>query len=221
MEKLYSKRNSVFRFSNDANSYVLKKFNNRVFMTTETAILEMLLRRKVKVPKIISVNNDEIVLEDLGDLTFLDWLESEEKNNSSDYHYMIIQLLSFFRKFYETTLEYYGKQYILNDVNLRNFLIRDNIVYGIDFEMCKEGSLETDIGKLLAYIITYNPIATDWKYGFINDLLHIFTINFNLNPTKLVNEFKRELYAIISRRKLKLNQDCVKSIICRIAEEII
>ena len=216
--KLNSKRNSVYRINNNSKTYIVKKFNDINYMLIEAEILNILLHSKASVPKIISVSNDEVILEDLGDITFLDWLVKEEKNSSVSYHKMIIKLLGFLQKFYKATNEYYGKQYIINDINLRNFLVNNNKVYGIDFELCKEGRIEADIGKMIAYIITYDPVATDWKFKFINDFAHIFLLNFNLNVVLLIKEIKLELYKIMAKRKLDINAD---DIICKIAEEII
>lgn len=216
--KLYSKRNSVYRIYNNSKTFIVKKFYDTNYMLIEAEILNILLHSKASVPKLISVSNDEVILEDLGDLTFLDWLKKEERNSSVTYHKMIIKFLSFLQKFYKTTNEYYGKQYIINDVNLRNFLVNNNKIYGIDFEQCKEGKIESDIGKIIAYIITYEPIATDWKFKFINDFIHIFLLNFNLNVVLLIKEIKLELYNIVERRNIDINTD---DIICKIAEEII
>ena len=216
--KLYSKRNSVYRVFNNNKSYIVKKFNNIDSMLIEAEILDILNQNKVWVPKLIDVSNDEVTLEDLGDTTFLDWIEKEEKSLSVSYHKMIIKLLGFFQKFYKATSDFYGKQYIMNDINLRNFLINNNKIYGIDFELCEEGKIETDIGKMIAYIITYDPIATDWKFKFINDFAHIFLLNFNLNVVLLIKEIKLELYKIMAKRNLDISAD---DIICKIAEEII
>lgn len=216
--KLYSKRNSVYRIYNNSKTYIVKKFSDIDYMLFEAEMLNVLLHSKASVPKIISVSNDEVMLEDLGDLTFLDWLEKEELNSSVTYHKMIIKLLGFLQKFYKVTNEYYGKQYIINDINLRNFLVNNNKVYGIDFELCSEGKIESDIGKMIAYIITYDPIATDWKYKFINDFVHIFLLNFNLNVVLLIKEIRLELNKIFDKRNLDINTD---DIICKIAEEII
>ena len=216
--KLCSKRNSVYRIYGNSKSYILKKFCDVGYMSTEAEILKILLNSKASVPKILYVSNNEVMLEDLGDMTLLEWLKREEKSTSVTYHKMIIKLLCFMQKFYRITREHYGKQYIINDVNLGNFLISNNKIYGIDFENCTEGKIETDIGRMIAYIISYDPIATEWKFKFIKDLLHIFLLNFNLNNVLLIKEIKYELEKIMDINRHDVNID---DIVCTIAEEII
>ena len=216
--EIHRKRNTVYRIYNNSKTYIVKKYSDINYMLNEAEILNILLNSKASVPKLISVSNDEVMLEDLGDLTLLNWLKKEEKNSSINYHKMIIKLLCFMQRFYKITNDYYGRQYIINDVNLSNFLIKNNKIYGIDFELCTEGRIESDIGRMIAYIVTCDPVASDWKFKFISDFIHIFLLNFNLNIVLLIKEIKIELYKIVDSIQLDINAD---DLICKIAEEII
>ncbi|QSX05298.1 hypothetical protein JYG23_11515 [Sedimentibacter sp. zth1] len=161
---------------------------------------------------------NSVKLEDLGKVTLLDWLIDEEKRGSINYHKTIIKLLAFFQEFYKVTKDKFGKQYIMGDINLHNFILKDDMIYGMNFESCKEGCIETDIGKFVAYLITYEPIATDWKFKFANDFIHIFMLNFSLHTVSLIKEIEIELNKIAKRRNTEFQ---TYDILCRIAEEII
>lgn len=217
-KRLFSKRNKVYRIYEGSNTYISKEYINNNILDKEYNVLKLLYDNNVNVPKIISSNNDTIIMEDLGDLTLLEWLIREEKNKSYNYHKTIIDLYNFFQEFYKTTKCALGEQYILKDVNLRNFIIKNDVIYGLDFELCEEGSIVSDIGSLVAYIITYSPVGSDWKYKFVNDLIHIFLLNFKLHKVKLICEIEKELKSILIRRNQNIE---VNNILCRIAEEII
>lgn len=217
-KRLYSKRNKVYRIYEGDNTYISKNYININTLNKEYNVLKLLYDNNVRVPKIISRNNNTIIMEDLGNLTVLEWILREEKVNSYNYHKIIIDLYNFFQEFYKVTKFVLGEQYILKDVNLRNFVIRNNVIYGLDFELCEEGSIVSDIGSLVAYIITYSPIGSDWRYTFVNDLIHIFLLNFKLNKVKLIYQIEEELLCISQRRNQKIEVD---NILCRIAEEII
>jgi aminoglycoside/choline kinase family phosphotransferase len=81
---LPSKRNNVFRIVEDEGTHILKKFENRENYIKEKEVLGVLKKAGVNVPSIIKAEDDHLYLEDLGEVTFLDWYEEEEKNNSLD-----------------------------------------------------------------------------------------------------------------------------------------
>lgn len=216
--KIYSGKNYIYRVLNNSKTYIVKEYHNTDTMYKETEVLNLMLKNKVDVPRILSVTGNSVALEDLGDVTLLTWLKNEEKNSSVTYHQMLIKLLVFFQEFYRVTKQKYGVQYTLNDISLTNFMIRKDKIYGIDFEMCKEGTIESDIGKLVANIIMYEPVATQWKYRFSDDLIHIFMLNFNIHVVSLINDIEAELRRIIYKRNISAD---VGDIICCIAEKLI
>lgn len=216
--EIYSKRNCVCRVLADSRTYISKKYINYECMKSEIEMLRLLYNNDVNVPEIIDIKTDEVILEDLGDKTLLEWLENEEKNNSLDYHIIIIKLLTYFQDFYKVANDKNNVQYVLNDVNLRNFILKDDKIFGIDFELCKPGNIESDVGKFVAYVITNEPMATEWKYKFVNDFIHIFTLNFNLRTVILIKEIENELNNISKRRNKEIH---TYDILCKIAEEII
>lgn len=197
--KLRSKRNNVFRIVEDEGIYILKKFENHENYIREKEVLSILKKAGINVPSIIKAEENYLYLEDLGEVNFLEWYEEQEKNNALDIS-MVYELCSWFKDFYSAVFEFYKKQFILYDVNFKNFIICDNKVYGIDFEQVRPGHIEEDAGRLVAFGLTYNPSMTEWKMDFRNILINILSNELNIEKEKIISEENKELAAIKKRR---------------------
>jgi len=197
--KLKSKRNNVFRIVEDEGIYILKKFENHENYIREKEVLSILKKAGINVPSIIKAEENYLYLEDLGEVNFLEWYEEQEKNNALDIS-MVYNLCSWFKDFYSAVFEFYKKQFILYDVNFKNFIICDNKVYGIDFEQVRPGHIEEDAGRLVAFGLTYNPSMTEWKMNFRNIFIDILSNELNIEKEKIISEENKELAAIKKRR---------------------
>ncbi|HPB78775.1 MAG TPA: hypothetical protein PK516_00785 [Sedimentibacter sp.] len=197
--KLRSKRNNVFRIVEDEGIYILKKFENHENYIREKEVLSILKKAGINVPSIIKAEENYLYLEDLGEVNFLEWYEEQEKNNALDIS-MVYNLCSWFKDFYSAVFEFYKKQFILYDVNFKNFIICDNKVYGIDFEQVRPGHIEEDAGRLVAFGLTYNPSMTEWKMNFRNIFIDILSNELNIEKEKIISEENKELAAIKKRR---------------------
>lgn len=197
--KLRSKRNNVFRIVEDEGIYILKKFENHENYIREKEVLSILKKAGINVPSIIKAEENYLYLEDLGEVNFLEWYEEQEKNNALNIS-MVYELCSWFKDFYSAVFEFYKKQFILYDVNFKNFIICDNKVYGIDFEQVKPGHIEEDAGRLVAFGLTYNPSMTEWKMNFRNIFIDILSNELNIEKEKIISEENKELAAIKKRR---------------------
>lgn len=197
--KLRSKRNNVFRIVEDEGIYILKKFENHENYIREKEVLSILKKAGINVPSIIKAEENYLYLEDLGEVNFLEWYEEQEKNNALDIS-MVYNLCSWFKDFYSAVFEFYKKQFILYDVNFKNFIICDNKVYGIDFEQVRPGHIEEDAGRLVAFGLTYNPSMTEWKMNFRNIFIDILSKELNIEKEKIISEENKELAAIKKRR---------------------
>lgn len=201
---LVSKRNDVYRIIDGDKKYILKEFKDLSDIKKETECLMLLKGCNINVPEIISIDNNILILEDLGYLTLLDWYEDNEKKNSNDYKDMIIKLCKWMKSFYDVSLVRHNRQIILLDVNFRNFIIKGNEIYGIDFEQSSEGNIESDLGKLAAYALTYYPIMTKWKVNFTDELINTLSIVLKVSKKIIIEEKEKELNNINIRRKISI-----------------
>lgn len=199
--RLSSKRNQVSRIIEGDESYISKIFINDESLTKERELLTILDASGANVPKILKSYEQELFLEDLGDLTLLSWYEDFEKHNSYDYTYMLMKFVRWLNSFYIITYNHFNKYYILNDVNFKNFMISGNEVYGIDFEQSGDGNIKTDAGKIAAFALTYDPAFTEWKIRFHDDLIEVLSQELSINKDDILQEERKELEAIIERRK--------------------
>lgn len=199
--KLYSKRNEVYRIINTNEYYISKLFCDAENFKKELELLLLLKRAGANVPKVIKSSKNELLMEDLGDMTLLSWYESLERQNSYDYEQTIMKLCSWLKNFYNITFNCFKESYILVDVNFRNFLINEDEIYGIDFEQSGFGKIETDAGKLAAYAFTYNPAATKWKKRFHDTFIEILCKELQISKEIILIEEQKELKAIKNRRK--------------------
>lgn len=200
--KLISKRNEVYRIYDDDKTYISKIFTSFDTFHKEKEILSIMKKEGANVPYIIKSSQNKILMEDLGEETLLDWYENLEKQNSNEYDCILLKLCAWLKKFYNISFAHYNEQFILRDVNFRNFIIKNNEIYGIDFEQSCPGKIETDAGKLTAYALTYEPYMTKWKIDFRNKFIDILSKELNLDKNLILIEEKNEIKSIEKRRKI-------------------
>ena len=60
------------------------------------------------------------------------------------------------------------KNEILGDINLRNFIISNNKIFGLDFENVKTGDRKREIIDVLAMYMLYNPAISEFKESVLD-----------------------------------------------------
>lgn len=205
-KRFHSKKNQVYLVTSPdfaREDCVLKLYNNPQSLIKDVTFLESLKREGVRVPKILYQSSNYIILEHLEGETLTDLFDSMEKNGSSpEQAYAAIDALcEWLAHFYSVCEKIIKKQVIMKDVNLRNFIFCDEMIYGIDFEEVNVGLIEEDIGKICAFILTYEPSYTSWKLDLAKYFRDKATKMFNLNPELVLEELNNELSAIKKRRE--------------------
>lgn len=221
-ERFYSKKNEVYKVRcldetiGDSNTVVIKKYLQAPLnRTREIELLQYLKNKGLTVPKIYLEKENYIIMEYIEGKTILEIIEEREKNNpietSNDYRSnkkLIVKLIEWLKKFYRYTE---GK-YILRDINLRNFIISNNgIIYGFDFEDYDAGKIEEDVGKLCAYILTYDPPFTPWKLQFTKEFFDLCCKELKINQQVLLNKVEREIDLINKNRGKNYSMELFKN----------
>lgn len=88
------------------------------------------------------------------------------------------------------------------DINLRNFIVRDDQVYAIDYEDFSKLKPAVDYGRLLAFILTYKPVFTEWKKALIGELEDYLNNEIKVDMDEVRQEKERELARISERRAM-------------------
>lgn len=194
-EKFESRRNEVVKISASTPDGKLDIVRKRYLCgdaECEYAILKAL--EGYRVPRVLYRADDELYLEYIGGRTLLDVLEIGEKEGKP-FKNEIRLLIDFLKGFY-TRLP--GVRY--GDVNLRNFILHEGLIYGVDLEEVTEGSAQTDIGRAAAFIITYAPCFTQYKFETMSVLINYAAEKLEIQPKDIIDEMLRELAEMEKRR---------------------
>ncbi|MCL2695946.1 MAG: phosphotransferase, partial [Clostridiales bacterium] len=157
--KFYSKRNTVIL----RDSLVEKRVASPAAAALEAAMLTQLHAAGVPVPELIAQEGSTIKMsyidgEPLPDLlTRLETAHCERDTAHSIADSLIEWLADFYRAM---------DGQIRGDVNGRNFLWDGARWWGVDFEQRETGERAQDIGRLLAFVLTYDPPNTPIKRAF-------------------------------------------------------
>lgn len=199
-KKFYSKKNNVYLVRTSSGRYVIKEYMENSSAEREEGIYKILISNGVPVPNLVYWFRDYIIMEYIEGRTLLDELcAAEEGLNSIDA--LLSNFTIWLKRFYSVTRDAYGFQMIMGDVNLRNFIVKDEF-YGIDFEEFHRGNIEEDAGRICAFLISYVPAFTEWKIRMAGKLLSLLSESLCLNSCYIKNEFKDELRRIEKRRNI-------------------
>ena len=218
-----SKKNKVYLVKADIEGtgekrFVLKQYKGRrSSISGEADILAELHKRGVSVPKLYYRGARSIILEYIKGPTLIDVMTDAEYIAGQKFDYvnsrgMALHIARWLYNFYKAMEQVTGRSIILWDINLRNFLVGYKL-YGIDFEDCREGAYEEDLGRLLAFIVTYAPAFTPYKIEFAKEVYNALGRCLDLDRGRVMDETAKELDAIRKRRGMEISEDVVGRII--------
>jgi tRNA A-37 threonylcarbamoyl transferase component Bud32 len=209
-KKFYSRKNSVYLVSKKDEEleefYVLKIYRGKDRINRrekEEFFLKSLRKSSINVPEVLISEGDSMLIRYINGGTILDMLIDFEagKNDAGNTFYRVIDIIN---DFYKYSLDIKGKGYILRDINLRNFIYSNDRIWRIDFEDCSEGRAEEDFGRFLAFILTYDPVFTEWKISEVKKLLEYISVRFESDINMVTAELRKELLSIEKRREVKV-----------------
>lgn len=199
-----SKKNFVYWDRRVQQNTVTKIFTDRKRFNTEKEIGDILQETELFVPKRLSVNTESlsIVYEYVEGIPVVDIIESADLQKMRD---IIGKICGWLIKFYSIMPDKKNRQYILGDIHLRNFLYDEvaDKIYGIDFEECRPGRIETDIARLYTFILHYDPEFTSKKKALAACLWETMSASMDLSYTYFRKEVQRETEELQARRKMR------------------
>jgi len=194
MKKFISKRNNVYF----KDGMVFKELQSKEAAEQEAEFLCLLKSKAVMVPDVISVIGNLLCLEYIGGDTLPEFMA--EQNNITRCDAVAENIAEWFVSFYNA-VDHNTTSEIRGDVNGRNFLVINGKIVGIDFEEHIFGKKETDLGRILAYIATYNYEDSSIQKKMEENLFYSFVRNFSISEEVLNAEKQKELSMINKRRK--------------------
>lgn len=197
MREFISRRNKVLL----DRGIIIKKYSSMGIAEHEEHTLNKLHTFGLKVPRVISSSSMEIQLEYIEGQTLLERLELMEKKNVGPEQQRLLSkmLADWFLKYYQA-VDFNHTSILRGDVNCRNFIVNDQGIWGVDFEEEVTGEREKDIGRLIAYISTYEPSFTKWKFEFCHLLEAVMCRKLSLNRIKL-HKYQYTEYEEMSKRR--------------------
>ncbi len=192
-ERLKSVNNEVARVATPCGTVIRKRYRSTESYQHEMAQLQALHAHGLPVPRILFHQPNIVFLEDFGDTTYVDVLDMfyEECALEMPMH----ALLDFLFNYYDAAKTLRG------DVNLRNFLYKDGVCYGVDFEDPQStGRPEMDLGRMLAFVLTYAP-AFDPRRIAAAHVLWKHCLFKGLDPALLWQHMQKEFCAMNARRQ--------------------
>jgi len=218
-EKLYSKKNKLYKikciFSRERETrpayFVFKLYHGeerekrkeKEYLMLK-ALKECPLKSKISVPEVFYKGDNFLITKFVEGDTLLDYILIKEENNEDirfDKLNPLMVSCEMIKDFYNISKEVTGRFCIFGDVNLRNFIISSKI-YRVDFEDWSEGYIEEDFGKFIAFLLTYNPIFSDWKIRLTAKLLKYICKFFYVDKNRLSIEINKEFQSMVKRRNL-------------------
>jgi len=193
--KFKSKRNTVLLRDN----IVEKHCASIELANIELQILEQLKKAEVNVPQVYSQNGAVLKMEYIPGKTLPDLIEEYEASAAMgelSYNEAAMEIVKWFDDFYHAVS--IGE--IRGDVNGRNFIFYNNQCWGVDFEERIYGTKEQDMGRLIAFVLTYDPPHTTVKTAFTNSLLYHGVNVLKLDAQEICRWRDLEFHAMLKRR---------------------
>ncbi|MBR5381564.1 MAG: hypothetical protein IK136_02975 [Oscillospiraceae bacterium] len=190
-----SKQNSVSPCAVDGRPAVRKVFSAPGRLETEAEAVSALRAGGAAVPETLGRGDGYIVYERVSGPTLLETLEGGLF--TADTAEALADWLVRCRVSLENA---FGKPMILGDIHLANFILHDGSVYGVDFEECRPGRFEEDIGLLLAYIVTYDPAFSDYELSAAKALLEALRKRTVLDEKALASALDGAFALLFQRR---------------------
>lgn len=191
-----SRRNDTKLIQSPAGVYVSKQFLTKEGFRQELQIYQLLRESDLPCAQVVFACDRQILLTRLPGINLVDSLERQEQSKQPSW-VVWKKLVGWLIGFYEKT------GYIMTDVNLRNFLYdgESQIIYGLDFEECAQGSLFESAAKLGAFIRIYSPENTPIKQAISKYVLLLFAERCGFEPDLLFRESKKQEAILLERRK--------------------
>ena len=197
VKKFKSRKNSVELVRLGDLTLVRKQFSCLAGYEKERAIYELLQGKGLAVPRLACGSEEGVLLfEYLDAPTLCELLEQAEEGHCSEELLIEAYLLLFewLQEFHSLTGQ------CMRDMNARNFLFDGKTLYGLDFESVDDGIVEDDIGRALAFLMTYHPEGSSLKRAVQQRLERFIADSKSLKDVAVEAAYHAERRAMRERR---------------------
>lgn len=196
LRSFHSKKNTVSlvscREAGEDRLLILKEHKTAEKAAAEYETLAKLSEAGLAVPSPLGLAGNLLFLEFLEGLLLLDILE----HNLVPRSVWTEALARWYRQLHTVTSLGDGNVLLKEDNNLRNFIFREGVFYGIDFETSSRGNPARDLGQLCAFILANRPAFTASRLAEASLVSRQYltmdnNLSINLVETELILELER------------------------------
>lgn len=191
---LSSSRNQVCLVKLDnGNKAIYKQFTDKRGADREA---EVLRRTAVTgyAPTVLEHGDGYLINEYVEGITLYDEFRSATMTDDTQQLIKLADMLAIYLQIFYSMNE----GYILKEINLKNFIIKDGRCYGIDYERISEGMQYSDIAGAIANALIISVGGALSSLPFVKQLLK----NFHLELFDIINEIRGYLEYYATRGKL-------------------
>lgn len=178
-EPFFSRKNTVFLSVLDGRPVIVKVFAKDTASRAlkERAVLERCFEKGVSVPGVIAYRDNTLVMEFVEGETLSDvldgiWLtkslSGEESRSRLD---SIARSLGDWLALFHGAFDYSMRR---GDAIVRNFILSQNGVTGIDFEESSESDVIDDVGEICSSVLSMRPMFTVEKTRFCKEIANSY-----------------------------------------------
>lgn len=210
-EAFGSRQNLVIPCLHGDTPAVRKTFSSDARLECEMNNMAVLASAGLSVPKLYAREGSSVLYEMLSGDTLLRLLETGRLSDEA-----VVSLAEWLTMCWEALKKSYGEPRILGDIHLANFIWDGERVSGFDFEECRAGSPEEDIGLLLAFIVTYKPPFSEYEFSRAEILIRELLRCIKLDAALLEQTLRDAFDLLYGRRNLPPDPDNINKALDRL-----
>ncbi|MDI6703004.1 RIO1 family regulatory kinase/ATPase [Methanothermobacter wolfeii] len=194
LRKLKSKKNDVYFTRLGKDFVVIKIYRNKEGCSTEYKNLNILQKHNINAPKVMGKQKNILIQEFIEGKTLGDLIRTEAA-------VWIEDLAEWFAMLHRIKRD--NLSFLKGDCNLQNFIVNNDGIYGIDFEVDCWGDPSYDLGKLFFFIMDCESRhSTSEKTRLIKTFLKTYKnfSNITLNHEKIQKFLQKEKEEAMKRR---------------------
>lgn len=172
-----------------------KMFSSQEAKEREAMLLKTLRRHALRVPKVLDIDEKGILREWIAGLTVEEILLRMEETQGEKYdahanESLIYRLINWFYDFHTIASCMEHQNLVMYDVHPSNFVLMRGQIYGLDFEDCRPGVVETDFGRFMIFLLRDGVF--EWRFEFVKQMLKSMAGEFRYN-LELVRQAMEEM----------------------------
>jgi|GEM_PF-3043918 len=186
-------------------SCAYKVFSSKAAKEREAMLLKTLRKHALRVPKVLDEDEQGILREWIDGMTVEEILVRMEETQAEVYdahanESLIYRLINWFYDFHTIASCMEHQDLVMYDVDPSNFVLRRGQIYGLDFEDCRPGVVETDFGRFIIFLLRSGDLQ--WRLSFAKQMLKSVEGEFRYN-SELVRQAMEEMSEPDERKNIE------------------